>query len=206
MRQYKLKQPKIVRPLHPSNDTPSSHSTTLFLRQLSTQCNRTYSDALPFSTTISRGTCPSLPHEAVATGWRKVNNFQGLWQVDDCELKWFLPHEACDLIGSVGKIILNGDSLIRQLTVGISVVLSGNYRTGALSKSAPSEYLEACQCERQWKCCSASGCRKNLGSERFGVGEHKSPQFDLCPKWTRDHIIWVQTKCTKLLKTNLKST
>ena len=142
-----------------------------------------HSDALPFSSTISKGTCPSLPHKAIAAGRRKVNNYQGVWQVDNCELKWFLPHEACDLIGSVGKIIFRGDSLIRQLAVGFGVVLSGNYRSGGLSKGAPPEYLEACQCERQWQ------CWKHPGNHRFGGGEHKSPQFDLCPRWTRDHIL-----------------
>ena len=142
-----------------------------------------HSDALPFSSTISKGTCPSLPHEAIAAGRRKLNNYQGVWQVDNCELKWFLPHEACDLIGSVGKISFKGDSLIRQLACGFGVILSGNYRSGGLFKGAPPEFLEACQCERQWQ------CWHHPGGHRFEGGKHKSPQFDLCPKWTRDHIL-----------------
>ena len=139
-----------------------------------------HSDALPFSSTISKGTCPSLPHEAISAGRRTAHNYQGVWKVDNCELKWFLPHEACDLIGSVGKIAFKGDSLIRQLIVGFGVILSGNYRSGGLSKGAPPEYLEACQCERQWQ------CWKPPGNHRF---DKKSPQFDLCPRWTRDHIL-----------------
>ena len=142
-----------------------------------------HSDALPFSSTISKGTCPLLPHEAIAAGWRKLNNYQGVWQVDNCELKWFLPHEACDLIGSVGKLSFKGDSLIRQLACGLGVVLSGNYRSGGLSRRAPREFLEACQCERQWQ------CWQHPGDHRFADGIFKSPQFDLCPKWTRDHIL-----------------
>ena len=92
-----------------------------------------YSDALPFSSTISRGTCPSLPHEAIAAGWRKAKNYQGEWHVKNCELKWFLPQEACDLLGNLGKIVFNGDSLIHQLLIGLGAVLSGNYRTGGIS-------------------------------------------------------------------------
>ena len=150
----------------------------------STQCGRTYNDSLPFSSTISVGSCPSLPHAAISGGRRPIiNNYQGMWQVNDCELKWFLPHEACDLVASLGKVHFRGDSLIRQLTVGLGVVLSGNYRSGGLSKSAPPEYLEACQCEQQWQ------CWKSPGNHRFEGGEKKSPQFDLCPNWTRDHIL-----------------
>ena len=141
------------------------------------------SDALPFSSSISKGTCPSMPHEAIAAGWRKLNNYQGVWQVENCELKWFLPDEACDLIGSIGKISFKGDSLIRQLACGLGVVLSGNYRTGGLPRGTPLKYLESCQCERQWQ------CWEHPGGHRFADGMHKSPQFDLCPKWTRDHIL-----------------
>ena len=155
------------------------HQERSLLQDLSTQCNRTYSDALQFSSTISKGTCPSLPHEAIAGGWRNVKNYQGVWHVDNCELKWFLPHEACDLIGSIGKIAFKGDSLIRQLMVAFGVILSGNYRSGGLSRGAPPKYLEACQCERQWLCWKVWGYRFDMNS----------PQFDLCPRWTRDHIL-----------------
>ena len=166
-----------------------------------------YSDALPFSSTISRETCPSLPHEAIAAGWRKAKNYQGKWHVKNCELKWFLPQEACDLLGNLGKIVFNGDSLIHQLLIGLGVILSGNYRTGGISKSVPKDYLEGCQCERLFHCCSFSSCQENLGALRFGdaVGgdpaKYKSPQFDLCPRWTRDHVIWVRIKCRKILST-----
>ena len=151
------------------------------LRRASTQCGRTYSDSLSFSSTISLGSCPSLPHVAISRGHRRaVENYQGRWQVENCELKWFLPDEACDLIGSLGKIHFRGDSLIRQLTFAFGVILSGNYRSGGLYRRASPEYLQACQCEKQWL------CSKNLN--RF-EGEQKSPQFDLCPRWTRDHIL-----------------
>ena len=170
-----------------------------------------YSDALPFSSTISRETCPSLPHEAIAAGWRKAKNYQGEWHVKNCELKWFLPQEACDLLGNLGKIVFNGDSLIHQLLIGLGAVLSGNYRTGGISKSVPKDYLEGCQCERLYHCKINNQHQQNLGALRFGdaVGgdpaKYKSPQFDLCPRWTRDHVIWVRIKCRKILSTPVQS-
>ena len=164
-------------------DQPSFNSTVL-ARYASTQCGRTYSDSLPFSSSISVGSCPSLPHLSIAGGHRETSqNYPGVWHVNNCEFKWFLPHEACNLVGSVGKIHFQGDSLIRQLTVGLGVVLSGNYRSGGLSRGTPSAYLEACQCERQWQ------CWKHPANHRFEGGDYKSPQFDLCPNWTRDHIL-----------------
>ena len=161
-----------------------SINLTNFARLSSTQCGRTYSDSIPFSSSISVGSCPSLPHVSLAAGHRVPSNkYPGVWHVNNCVFKWFLPNEACDLVGSVGKIHFHGDSLIRQLTVGLGVVLSGNYRSGGLARSTPPAYLEACQCERQWQ------CWKHPANHRFERGEYKSPQFDLCPNWTRDHIL-----------------
>ena len=162
---------------------PSSNITA-FARSASTQCGRTYSDSLPFTSSISIGSCPSLPHNSLAGGHREATrNYPGVWHVNDCQFKWFLPHEACDLVASVGKILFHGDSLVRQLTVGLGVILSGNYRSGGLARGTPPAYLEACQCERQWQ------CWKHPANHRFEGGEYKSPQFDLCPNWTRDHIL-----------------
>lgn len=178
-----------------SSSTGTRDELKKLARDVSHQCGRTYSDSLPFSSTITPGTCPLQPHVAIAKGYRDENSavYPGTWKMDStngdattnnaCEFKWFLPHEACDLLGSVGKIHFQGDSLIRQLMVGLGVVLSGNFRSGGLAKIAPANYLQACQCERQWQCWG------HPAGHRFDGEPNKFPQYELCPNWTRDHVL-----------------
>ena len=130
-----------------------------------------------------------MPHQSLAGGRRETTgNYPGIWHVDDCEFKWFLPHEACDIVGSVGKIYFHGDSLIRHLSIGLAVVLSGNYRSGGLPRATPHAWLEACQCERQWQCLRYEDDGYWGADKMVNFNIITSPQFDLCPNWTRDHI------------------
>ena len=123
----------LLRKISKSGDNLTLHAK---YKYVTTQCGRTYSDSLPFSSSISKGSCPALPHQSLAGGRRETTgNYPGIWHVDDCEFKWFLPHEACDIVGSVGKIYFHGDSLIRHLSIGLAVVLSGNYRSGGLPRA-----------------------------------------------------------------------
>eukprot|EP00961_Rhodomonas_salina_P151775 2042968-Rhodomonas_salina.1 len=150
------------------------------LRKLTAQCGRTYSDSLHFSTTISTGGCPALPHVSLGRGRRvATGSYPGVFEVEGCEFKWFEPHEACDLLGSVGKILFKGDSLIRQLIVGVGAVLDGDFRLGGIAQNIPMKYWMACQCERQWQ------CHKDPANHRL-AGE---PQFALCSNWTRNHVL-----------------
>lgn len=166
------------------------------IRKISNQCGRIYADALDFQYSI--GKCPVLPHNALAKGSRQqFETYQARQEysqsspgryppfvVKDCQFKWFLPHEACDLIASIGKIHFRGDSLLRQLMFGMGNVLTGNYRNGGLSLNIPPVFQDACQCEKQYQ------CYKHPVNHRFEHdGETASPQFGLCPGWTRPHIL-----------------
>jgi len=155
------------------------------------QCNRDYGSAINFVDRYPTITdCPSLPHVSLALGKRitvhddninSANNITtSMFLPKDCQFKWFQPEEACDLIGSLGMLYFDGDSLIRQLLVALGAVLDGNFRTGGLSLHTSKEQLEACQCEKSWQCWKES-------THRF---TERDPQYGLCPKWTRNHV-WV---------------
>ena len=151
------------------------------------QCHRNYGAALNFTTRYpTKEDCPTLPHFGLAFGKRiengsANNNFtQATYLPKDCRFKWFHPEDACDLLGSLGVLYFQGDSLIRQLLVGLGAVLDGNFRTGGIGKATSLQHLEACQCEKSWQ------CWKDGVTHRFTSGE---PQYGICPKWTRNHVL-----------------
>jgi len=83
--------------------------------------------------------------------------------------------------GEVGKLVFQGDSLIRQLVVGVVAILSGNYRSGGINAYTPLEYWAHCECVHQWQCFQSPVNHR--------IGRASPPQFTICPKWTRDHLV-----------------
>jgi hypothetical protein len=157
------------------------------------QCNRNYAQAINFVGSPSSHknlsvSCPVLPHVALMQGKRPASSTlesPEMFQIQDCEFRWFSPEQACNLVASVGALYFDGDSLIRQLMVGMGAVLDGNFRSGGIARSIPSKFLRSCQCEKQWQ------CYQEPANHRFGPDE---PQFNLCPNWTRNHIVTIPIK------------
>jgi len=140
-------------------------------------CGKDYSRHLVWRKEL--GKCESLP-EAMSSGSR-ARPGAPFDLGADCGVKWFTPEEACDLIGSAGKLVFQGDSLIRQLNVAMVSVLSGNYRSGGINMYTPPKYWEYCQCEHQYQCYAKPVNHRLLSSS--------APQFTICPKWTRNHLV-----------------
>lgn len=139
------------------------------------------------------GPCLQPFPQLMLHGKRKAAGKGGFDIGPSCPIKWFTAAEACDLFGRLGHVAFLGDSLIRQLLVGVATVLSGNFRTGGINAFTPVDYYAYCQCEHQWQ------CYKHPVDGRFR-SHASAPQFTVCPLWTRDHISW-QSDLTSLQRT-----
>ncbi len=100
----------------------------------------------------------------------------------ECALRWLSPATACGVLARVGGVVLCGDSLARQLTQGLALVLSGNFAAGAqlAAGSLPFEQPMA----DVWKHCTCDAA--------FGAwhGCHNAPLTEagvefrsVCPAW-----------------------
>ena len=92
--------------------------------------------------------CPVPLPIAMANGSRPAPN-RGRFHVNGCAVKWFSAAEACALVGSIGRLVFDGDSLIRQLLVATTAILTGNLRVGGINPRSPPKYFQHCECERQ---------------------------------------------------------
>lgn len=137
-------------------------------------CGRDYALELD----VTSDDCSQPLPKAIATGSRPKAG-GGLFKA--CGLHWFSSAEACDLVGSVGRLFFDGDSLIRQLLVGLTAILSGNLRTGGINAYAPPGLVPHCECEHQWQCYRAPV------NHRLSI---LAPQYTICPRWTRDHLVF----------------
>lgn len=132
--------------------------------------------------TRRRGPCMNPLPKLMLLGKRQKVGNGGFDIGPSCPIKWFSAAEACHLFGQLGHVAFLGDSLIRQLVVGVGAVLSGNFRTGGIN-AISNDYLLHCQCEHQWQ------CYKDPVQTRF-QSTVSAPQFTICPLWTRDHVSW----------------
>jgi len=122
--------------------------------------------------------------EAIKSGWRAVPG--GAFTADGCSLYWYTQEEACEIVASVGTLFIQGDSLMRQLLIGLMAVLSNNVRVGGIVQNCNQSLLFGCDCERQFQ------CYRSPVSFRFNDGkgniDHKQPQFLMCPSWKKNHL------------------
>ena len=76
--------------------------------------------------------------------------------LDNCDIQWYTPSEACEVLANAGQVLILGDSFMRHFTNGMFVVLNGNYQDGALGYHLNSriyteeEALRWCSCENQF--------------------------------------------------------
>ena len=130
----------------------------------------------------NRSSCPGKFSHAVQHGVRSGTSDGIGFGIDPtCSLTWFDPEAACQRVSAANVLVLHGDSLIRQLAVGVAAVLSGDYVRGGINTKAPDREREECACEIQFQ------CYKSPVNHRF-VRE-SGPQSSMCAEWTRPHVI-----------------
>ena len=143
-------------------------------------CGKDYFEDLvtdPSGVELKRGDCGIGLPRAVGSGSRDRRRS---FAARGCPMRWYSAKEACDLLGTVGRIIFDGDSLIRQLVIGVTAILSGNLKTGGINALAPPSFIKHCACEHQWQ------CYKSPVNHRFV--NTMMPQYTICPNWSRDHL------------------
>jgi len=163
---------------------------------MTTQCDRTYFDVLPPPAVVLRDVdapreCPDL-QGSVLRASREHWDEDGTWAFDKpakplsvpgCRLRWFAPHEACDLVESLGNLVMIGDSLVRALTTALFTIMTNNYRFGGVRNAGEQPVV--------WKQC---GCEDAYGGNSLCHGapammaEWKGDQGVICPRWKRRHL------------------
>jgi hypothetical protein len=98
-----------------------------------------------------------------------------------CELRWYDPARACAALARAGGALLVGDSLARQLTQGLALILSGNFAVGSLLAAGTAPFAEPAAAV--WARCS---CDATFG-KWFGCHNQPLAAGDdfraVCPAW-----------------------
>ena len=81
---------------------------------------------------------------SLKNAWRP--EIDGPLYVDGCRLTWHTRATACDLLENLGMLFVTGDSLTRQVAQALLMILTGDYRTGAVLHMSSVNRSE-CQCE-----------------------------------------------------------
>jgi hypothetical protein len=180
----------------PASQSSVEASRVALLREMTTQCGKTYFDVLPQPAVVMRAVdeereCPDLQGSVLAAT-REHWDEDGVWAFDkpakplnvpNCRLRWFAPHEACDLIESLGNFVMIGDSLVRALTTALFTIMTNNYKFGGTRNAAELPVV--------WKQC---GCEDAYGGNSLCHGapammaEWKGDQGIVCPRWKRRHL------------------
>jgi hypothetical protein len=192
-------QPQPQAPRAPPPPASVEGARVAMLREMTRQCGRVYFDVLPQPAVVLREVdvereCPDLQGSVMAATrerWMEEGEEED-WSFDkpakplnvpNCRLRWFAPHEACDLIESLGNFVMIGDSLVRALTTALFTIMSNNYRFGGTRNAAELPVV--------WKQC---GCEDAYGGNSLCHGapammaEWKGDQGIVCPRWKRRHL------------------
>ena len=197
----------------PEFTSNAAYGRLAMLRELTGTCDPAYPyvDALVNGPVGSVGVGPenaALPlctEAQFAAALRRAvrPEMDGPLYVDGCRLTWFTRAVACDLVERLGILVVSGDSLTRQIGQGMLMILTGDYRTGAVLH-LPGEYRNTCQCDLQlWD--RAHFCRINssvywdeialTAPRKEGSTQQRWMDWDnrqdlICPFWTDPHFMF----------------
>ena len=81
---------------------------------------------------------------AIPFGGHRVLN--GSFVMRGCDVRWYGPSEACDVVAAAGGLVLRGDSLMRHLTLALVTTLVGDYAgtTGVEGRVSEPYYSPCC--------------------------------------------------------------
>ncbi len=100
----------------------------------------------------------------------------------ECGPQWHAPAAACAALARAGGALLIGDSLARQLTQGLALVLSGNFAVGSLLAAGAQPFRSGSAAE-VWARCT---CDATFGKPAVCHDQPLAPGADfraLCPSW-----------------------
>lgn len=99
--------------------------------------------------------------DAMRTGYRE--SVDGTFYIRRCPLRWFRPHEVCDLLQRRDVYaLLAGDSLVRHVANGAFMAATGNIERGCVSYwDLPDERRRGCSCATAFEDHSTLACREH---------------------------------------------
>lgn len=184
------------------------------IRESTTQCQRTYFDVYPewiLAREVLPEECPNILASIEGATRERRTTGEGGYDLrgypnrepanartfsappifnPPCKLRWYTPHEACDLIAEHNHLIFSGDSLVRHIVTALYGILRNNYRYGGVMNpnNIPVDWSE-CTCDGQFG--GHSGCHRAptmIPEFPEMVWESWSQTSLICPKWHTNRL------------------
>lgn len=164
------------------------------LRNTTSQCGRVYFDILHdpvVERAVTHDECPDiwasieaagpvqppLPPKAGPAYFRPL-------RLPNCRLRWYQPHEACDVIERQGNLVLAGDSLVRGIALALYMILTNNYRWGGVRPTGSDRVSAYSQCECDGTFGGDRVCHESTSMATQWAELSRAPQMaHVCPSW-----------------------
>ena len=152
------------------------------------QCGRNFVDSF--------GTINQLPlcNDTLSSlhyGYRESYNGPffpyNIYKQEICNYQWYDSAQICDILQASNRLLIFiGDSLLRHIHQSLYILISDNYRNGAVMTDliTDNDLKLGCQCDTQYNDQKFEAqCRK------YTYANYQGEQQRFCPSWNNQYIV-----------------